>query len=201
MYVPSDVQRCFPKYNWQTHASELEYLVVSAQVQYGRLCRRAMMPWSKRVSPRKSFIVPQVCTVLYLTHSRRKRKNLLIFPGSLLTSRDINNRGCLHIPQMQHARSCVLISADPKFFPWRRAHLHDRKEETPECCRRGFTWAPGSISIREELGGLQQKGIYLLSSGLYNKLSQWMFLSVMLVFCKGYFSIRKSWYLKWIQRD
>lgn len=131
IYVPSDVQRYFPKYNRQTHVSEPEYLVVSAEVQYRHLCPRATMPWSKRVFLRKSFIMPQVCTILYLTYS--KRKNCLIFPGSLPTSRDINNRGSLHtFPQMQQARSCVLISADPKFFPWRRAHLHDRKEETQE---------------------------------------------------------------------
>ena len=135
----------------------------------------------------KSFPEEISQCVTYLHHSLLnsfQKKELPHFswftPYSL---RHKQQRQSPHFPQMQQARPCVLISADrleqgkSSFLEGILTQLHDRQEKPHESCRRiGFTCAPGNISISKKPGGLKQKDIYLLSSGLcytqYNKLSQ-----------------------------
>lgn len=131
-----------------------------------------------RVFLRKSL--PHICTLLCLTHSKRKRKNCLLLPGILLvpvkecclgaflTHQDTQQKQSPHFLQMQQAGPCVLISADlpeqgKNSFSWRMV-------STVTCWTGGFTCAPGNISISKKPGSLQHwslatKGHLFLSSG------------------------------------
>lgn len=131
------------------------------KIQFGHLCPRATMPWLKRVFLRKSLTVPPIRTIL-INSFQEKERTALFFPvHSLLPKTQTTEAISTLSPNAKNKTMCAYFcrqtqTGKSSFLGGMLTELHDTQEKPRESCRRrGFTCAPGNISIPKKPGGLQ----------------------------------------------